>query len=204
MIPQAMYCSVTESCHQRCPSTYFRLQTPRLSASKFHSPSNFLQLLTSITSIPSWSVEIPSSTLSIQLQHLNSIANRLRDAVSKSGGSRVNIPEMARENGFTTRAAEEAPLLRDQRRESSDDGSEETLTDRIGRGDEESVDEDDDKANQQVGRGRGLLIILSLWGLIFLQGTFLLDPAEHLKADEGAQLETCLESQPPNPKSPRT
>lgn len=31
---------------------------------------------------------------------------------------------------------------------------------------------DSGKANQQVGRIRGLLIILSLWGLIFLQGEF--------------------------------
>jgi hypothetical protein len=29
---------------------------------------------------------------------------------------------------------------------------------------------DENKANQQVGRGRGFLIILSLYGLIFLQG----------------------------------
>lgn len=30
---------------------------------------------------------------------------------------------------------------------------------------------DSGKANQQVGKMRGLLIIISLWGLIFLQGT---------------------------------
>ncbi len=47
------------------------------------------------------------------------------------------------------------------------DRSSETLTDPHGRNDGE---EDLDKANQQVGVGRALLIILSLWGLIFLQG----------------------------------
>jgi hypothetical protein len=85
---------------------------------------------------------------------------------------------MAGENENATRALEETPLLRGQRREISDDRSEETLTDGERRGDEESVDADDDKANQQVGRGRGLLIILSLWGLIFLQGKFSFNDVE--------------------------
>jgi hypothetical protein len=57
-------------------------------------------------------------------------------------------------------------LLRGEGR-AVDDGSEELL---MGEGREEAVTED--KANQQVGRRRGLLIILSLWGLIFLQGSF--------------------------------
>jgi hypothetical protein len=69
------------------------------------------------------------------------------------------------------RAGEETPLLREQRSVNSDDASEETLTDSRRASDEERADEDD-KANQQVGSGRGLLIILSLWGLIFLQGKF--------------------------------
>lgn len=80
---------------------------------------------------------------------------------------------MAVGNGALARqAGEETPLLRDQRRGDSDGASEETLTDARRGVDEERGDEDDDKANQQVGRGRGLLIILSLWGLIFLQGKF--------------------------------
>ena len=70
------------------------------------------------------------------------------------------------------RAGEETPLLREQRSVNGDGGSEETLTDPRRASDEERMDEDDDKANQQVGSGRGLLIILSLWGLIFLQGKF--------------------------------
>lgn len=62
---------------------------------------------------------------------------------------------------------ERSPLLGQARRTQveGDESSSSTLT----RGDEEEI-EDVDKANQQVGRGRGLLIILSLWGLIFLQG----------------------------------
>jgi hypothetical protein len=78
---------------------------------------------------------------------------------------------MAVGNGTAApRAGEETPLLREQRRADADGESEETLTDPRTTGDEERAEEDDDKANQQVGRGRGLLIILSLWGLIFLQG----------------------------------
>ena len=69
-------------------------------------------------------------------------------------------------------AGEETPLLREQGTPDADTGSEATLTDPRRVTDEERVDDDDDKANQQVGRGRGLLIILSLWGLIFLQGKF--------------------------------
>ena len=60
---------------------------------------------------------------------------------------------------------EETPLLRDARSE-TDDGSDSTLLDA-----RESHDElEEGKANQQVGKVRALLIILSLWGLIFLQG----------------------------------
>lgn len=67
-------------------------------------------------------------------------------------------------------AGEETPLLSEQaRREDLDDRSSETLTDSSRAGDEEEVI-DSNKANQHVGRRRGLLIILSLWGLIFLQG----------------------------------
>lgn len=71
---------------------------------------------------------------------------------------------MAGRNGIVTgREDEETPLLRDGRG-SGDSGSEETLL-----GVREEI-VDPNKANQQVGKGRGLLIILSLWGLIFLQG----------------------------------
>ncbi len=64
---------------------------------------------------------------------------------------------------------EDTPLLREQAGSiGGDDRSSETLTDAQGRGEEDL--EDANKANQQVGRLRGLLIILSLWGLIFLQG----------------------------------
>ena len=67
--------------------------------------------------------------------------------------------------------SEETPLLReDERQGLDDDGSEETLADT---GDEEEL-RDPDRANQHVGRRRGLLIILSVWALIFLQGWFLM------------------------------
>ncbi|KAK0116633.1 hypothetical protein ONS96_012488 [Cadophora gregata f. sp. sojae] len=66
---------------------------------------------------------------------------------------------------------EETPLLRDQASNLvGDDGSSETLTDAQRRGDEEEI-VDVDKANQQVGKARGALIIFSLWGLIFLQAS---------------------------------
>jgi hypothetical protein len=63
--------------------------------------------------------------------------------------------------------SEETPLLRDGSRERiDDDRSEETLAES---GDEEEL-LNPDRANQHVGRGRGFLIILSVWALIFLQG----------------------------------
>lgn len=49
----------------------------------------------------------------------------------------------------------------------SENGSERTLA-----GADE--DHDDAKANQSVGRTRGIFIALSLWGLIFLQGKFMI------------------------------
>ncbi|KAE8448092.1 hypothetical protein EG329_009857 [Mollisiaceae sp. DMI_Dod_QoI] len=64
-------------------------------------------------------------------------------------------------------AGEETPLLREQGNIKGDDASSKTLTARQGVDEEELLDPD--RANQQVGRGRGILIILSLWGLIFLQ-----------------------------------
>jgi hypothetical protein len=82
----------------------------------------------------------------------------------------VPTPKMAEDNGNATEAEEETPLLRERRREASDVGSEEALTERRGSDDDECVDEDHDKANQQVGKWRGMLIVLSLGGLIFLQG----------------------------------
>lgn len=75
------------------------------------------------------------------------------------------------QDGTIGNVGEETPLLREQARSLvGDDGSSETLTDAQRRGDEEEL-VDADKANQQVGRVRGSLIIFSLWGLIFLQGT---------------------------------
>lgn len=71
-------------------------------------------------------------------------------------------------------AAEEAPLLIERRRVASQDDRLETLTNPSARSDEENVEEeeDSDKANQHIGRVRALLVMLSLWGLIFLQGGF--------------------------------
>jgi len=79
---------------------------------------------------------------------------------------------MAVRNGgaAASKASEETRLLRgDGGVVDRDDASSGTLTVSRERGGEEEV-EDLDEANQQVGRGRGLLIILSLYGLIFLQG----------------------------------
>ena len=71
---------------------------------------------------------------------------------------------------MASEASEETSLLRGDRGViDRDDASSGTLTDSRERDGQEEV-EDVDKANQQVGRGRGLLIILSLYGLIFLQG----------------------------------
>lgn len=67
---------------------------------------------------------------------------------------------------------EETPLLgeRAQSVESrSIDGSSDTWTDSRARSDEEELG-NEDKAKQQVTRLRGFFIVLSLWGLIFLQG----------------------------------
>ncbi|KAG4411131.1 hypothetical protein IFR04_015730 [Cadophora malorum] len=75
------------------------------------------------------------------------------------------------QDGTIGSVGEETPLLREQARSlAGDDSSSETLTDAERRGDEEDVVEAD-KANQQVGRVRGSLIIFSLWGLIFLQAS---------------------------------
>ncbi|KAH9223765.1 major facilitator superfamily domain-containing protein [Leptodontidium sp. 2 PMI_412] len=75
------------------------------------------------------------------------------------------------QEGPTGRVGEETPLLREQARSlDGGDGSSETLTDAQRRGDEEDL-VDSDKANQQVGRLRGSLIIFSLYGLIFLQAS---------------------------------
>ena len=73
---------------------------------------------------------------------------------------------MAAGNG-AARPGEESPLLGNRR----DDASEETLMNESGggMGDDEEV-LNGDKANQSVGRMRGVFIILSVFGLIFLQG----------------------------------
>ena len=81
------------------------------------------------------------------------------------------VQKITASNPSRTRT-ETTPLLIDESRaESQDDASSETLTGSQGRDprDEEGW-EDDDKANQPVGRGRGVLIILSLSCLMFLQG----------------------------------
>jgi hypothetical protein len=70
----------------------------------------------------------------------------------------------------TGTATEETPLLRDEPRSNGEgDASSGTLTDSR-RDEEDAESEDEDKANQYMGRGRGLLIMLSLCGLMFLQG----------------------------------
>lgn len=65
------------------------------------------------------------------------------------------------------KTSEQSPLLRGEPREGlpDGDGSEELLGGR-----EEVLVTG--KANQQVGRGRGFLITISLWAMIFLQGSF--------------------------------
>lgn len=66
------------------------------------------------------------------------------------------------------RDGEETPLLTGQRCEDAEREENSVLAPG------EVVDIN--KANQQVGRGRGFLIILSLYGLIFLQGSLLTIP----------------------------
>ncbi len=61
-------------------------------------------------------------------------------------------------------------MIDERRSIERDDGSSDTLTDSRRR--DEELAEDEDKANQHVGRVRGLLIMLTLCGLMFLQGTF--------------------------------
>ena len=77
---------------------------------------------------------------------------------------------MAVQNGSSSpRSNEQTPLLIDPPRSiERDDGSSATLTDSRRRDEEDG--EDEDKANQHVGRARGSLIMLSLCGLMFLQG----------------------------------
>ncbi len=77
---------------------------------------------------------------------------------------------MALQKGTSSpRPNEATPLLIDEPRSiDQDDDSSDTLTDSRRRDDEDV--EDEDKANQHVGRARGLFIMLSLCGLMFLQG----------------------------------
>ncbi|EKD16548.1 putative MFS multidrug transporter [Drepanopeziza brunnea f. sp. 'multigermtubi' MB_m1] len=66
---------------------------------------------------------------------------------------------------------ENSPLLGEQTRSPDrDDGSSETVTEAQRRASEEEL-EDSDKANQHFGRLRAVLIMFSLWGLIFLQAS---------------------------------
>lgn len=76
---------------------------------------------------------------------------------------------MAGRNGVSGGGGEETPLLRGEVPGGSvatDDGGSGGING--------AVNTEDGHANQQVARGRGLLIILSLYGLIFLQGMLLL------------------------------
>ena len=77
---------------------------------------------------------------------------------------------MALQTGTSSpRPNEATPLLSSEPRSiDQDDGSSDTLTDSRRRDEEEA--ENEDKANQHVGRVRGLFIMLSLCGLMFLQG----------------------------------
>jgi len=85
----------------------------------------------------------------------------------------ISRTTMAVQKGaLSPRPTEQTPLLIDEPRSiDQDDGSSDTLTDSRRRDEEET--EDEDKANQHVGRVRGLFIMLSLCGLMFLQGRFL-------------------------------
>ncbi|OWO92746.1 hypothetical protein B2J93_6776 [Marssonina coronariae] len=78
------------------------------------------------------------------------------------------------QKGAARPVGEETPLLNEQNEQDGsayrDDGSSETLTDWPRRADEEELG-DSDTANQHVGGKRAVLIILSLWGLIFLQAS---------------------------------
>jgi len=78
---------------------------------------------------------------------------------------------MAVGNGTTAspRTAEDTPLLREQREYDGADIPEPSTRSQSRDGDQESLI-DSDKANQHVGKTRGAFIMLSLWGLIFLQG----------------------------------
>jgi len=68
-----------------------------------------------------------------------------------------------------SRNGEETPLLSEQRESHGVDISEtSTRPDGVERDEENLIDSG--KANQYVGKTRGAFIILSLWGLIFLQG----------------------------------
>ena len=71
---------------------------------------------------------------------------------------------------MAVRPGEESPLLAEQRNSGSSATSVESSRD------EETLDEG--KANQHVEAGRGFLIALSLWALIFLQGEFSALPHE--------------------------
>lgn len=64
-------------------------------------------------------------------------------------------------------AGEGALLLRTNSA-TQDDRSSTTLSGAESGDEEELIDSD--KSNQHVGRGRGILISLSVWALIFLQG----------------------------------
>lgn len=88
------------------------------------------------------------------------IRGRARDGAPSNGESGLVSPTLrAQDRGPVE---ENSPLLGPSAI-GSDRGSERTLADA-------GEAQDGDEPNQTVGRTRALLIILSLWGLIFLQG----------------------------------
>lgn len=68
---------------------------------------------------------------------------------------------------------ERTSLLGNRERSDRVDGDEDTLTGGQSRGDDaisNDEEENEDKANQQVGKLRAILISISVFGLVFLQG----------------------------------
>lgn len=89
-------------------------------------------------------------------------------ARSRDHSQRAN---MAAINGAEApRPGEESPLLRDE--QTSRNAGVNGVDGRISGITSSPREADKGKANQQVGKTRAVLIILSLWGLIFLQGKF--------------------------------
>jgi len=87
---------------------------------------------------------------------------------------------MGRGNGVTGKRSgngvtdEQTSLLGGRKRRAGVDGNEDTWIDGQSGGEEviSNDGDDEDKANQQVGKVRAILISISVFGLIFLQGVF--------------------------------